>query len=169
MPAGKLAEHFDPQMGRPTKELDSVAGLLFIMEFRNLTHEEAADACMFSIDTAADFQVELRKRTDEYGRVELVPTCVACPAGIAPHRSFFDSWQDQNNILQHPEVCASCPLRQSCPTCYADGWTQWSSGGIFKHPAEGRRLESPSSRQPALTGYKIDENWSGLGFCDALQ
>jgi hypothetical protein len=51
MPAGKLAEHFDPQMGRPTKELYSMAGLLFIMEFRNWTHEEAADAYMFSIDS----------------------------------------------------------------------------------------------------------------------
>ena len=51
MPAGKLAEHFDPQMGRPTKELYSMAGLLFIMEFRNWTHEEAADAYMFNIDS----------------------------------------------------------------------------------------------------------------------
>jgi hypothetical protein len=50
MPAGKLAEHFDPTMGRPTKELYSMAGLLFIMEFRNLTHEEAADAYMFGVD-----------------------------------------------------------------------------------------------------------------------
>ena len=50
MPAGKLAEHFDPAMGRPTKELYSMAGLLFIMEFRNLTHEEAADAYMFAVD-----------------------------------------------------------------------------------------------------------------------
>lgn len=50
MPAGKLAERFDPAMGRPTKELYSMAGLLFIMEFRNLTHEEAADAYMFGVD-----------------------------------------------------------------------------------------------------------------------
>ena len=50
MPAGKLAEHFDPVMGRPTKELYSMAGLLFIMEFRNLNHEEAADAYMFGVD-----------------------------------------------------------------------------------------------------------------------
>ena len=37
-------------MGRPTKDLYSMAGLLFIMEFRNWTHEEAADAYMFNID-----------------------------------------------------------------------------------------------------------------------
>ena len=37
-------------MGRPTKELYSMAGLLFIMEFRDWTHEEAADAYMFNVD-----------------------------------------------------------------------------------------------------------------------
>ena len=50
MPARKLAEHFDPKMGRPTKELYSMAGLLFIMEFRNWSHEEAVDAYMFNVD-----------------------------------------------------------------------------------------------------------------------
>jgi hypothetical protein len=50
LPAGKLAEHFHPDLGRPTKELYSIAGLIFIMEFRNWTHEEAADAYMFNID-----------------------------------------------------------------------------------------------------------------------
>ena len=50
LPAKKLGEHFDPAMGRPTKELYSMAGLLFIMEFRDWTHEEAADAHMFNAD-----------------------------------------------------------------------------------------------------------------------
>ncbi len=30
MPAEELAEHFDPDLGRPTKELYSVAGLIFL-------------------------------------------------------------------------------------------------------------------------------------------
>jgi hypothetical protein len=38
LPAKKLGEHFDPALGRPTKELYSMAGLLFIMEFRDWTH-----------------------------------------------------------------------------------------------------------------------------------
>jgi len=50
MPAQKLAEHFDPTMGRLTKELYSIAGMLFIMEFRNWTHDAAADAYMFNLD-----------------------------------------------------------------------------------------------------------------------
>lgn len=63
MPAGKLAEHFDPQMGRPTKELYSMAGLLFIMEFRNWTHEEAADAYMFNIDTQYALNLQPEKQS----------------------------------------------------------------------------------------------------------
>jgi len=50
MPAEKLAEHFHPEIGRPTKELYSMAGLLFLLEFRNLTHDEAAAAYMFHVD-----------------------------------------------------------------------------------------------------------------------
>jgi hypothetical protein len=50
LPANTLGEHFHPAMGRPTKELYSMAGLLFIMEFRDWTHEEAADAYMFNAD-----------------------------------------------------------------------------------------------------------------------
>jgi len=50
LPVKELGEHFDPIMGRPSTELYSIAGLLLIMEFKNWTVEEAADAYMFSID-----------------------------------------------------------------------------------------------------------------------
>jgi Transposase DDE domain len=50
LPAKALGEHFHPAMGRPTKELYSMAGLLFIMEFRDWTHEQATDAYMFNVD-----------------------------------------------------------------------------------------------------------------------
>ena len=50
LPAKKLADHSHPEMGRPIKERYSMAGLLFIMEFRDWTHEEAADADMFHVD-----------------------------------------------------------------------------------------------------------------------
>jgi hypothetical protein len=50
LPAGKLAQHFHPVIGRPTKERYSMAGLLFLMEFRDLTHEGVADAYMFQVD-----------------------------------------------------------------------------------------------------------------------
>lgn len=40
MPARELAEHFDPCLGCPTKELYGMAGVLFLKEFFNLTTEE---------------------------------------------------------------------------------------------------------------------------------
>lgn len=47
MPVDVLAGKFDPAMGRPTKELYSMAGLLLIKEFKGWTALEAAEAYMF--------------------------------------------------------------------------------------------------------------------------
>lgn len=49
MPVDALAAHFHEVMGRPTKELYSVAGLLLIKEFMNWTNERAADSYMFDV------------------------------------------------------------------------------------------------------------------------
>ena len=50
MPVDTIAGRFHPAMGRPTKELYSMAGLLLIMEFKNWTKEEALDAYRFHLD-----------------------------------------------------------------------------------------------------------------------
>jgi len=50
MPVDTMAGHFDPALGRPTKELYSMAGLLLIMEFKNWTKQEALDAYRFHLD-----------------------------------------------------------------------------------------------------------------------
>jgi hypothetical protein len=50
MPVDTISGHFDPAMGRPTKELYSMAGLLLIMEFMDWTKEEALDAYRFHMD-----------------------------------------------------------------------------------------------------------------------
>lgn len=47
MPADALAEHFDPTMGRPSKELYSMAGLIFLAEYFNWTKDETLDAYCF--------------------------------------------------------------------------------------------------------------------------
>ena len=47
MPVDAVSGHFDPSMGRPTKELYSIAGLLLIKEFMNWTKEQALDAYSF--------------------------------------------------------------------------------------------------------------------------
>jgi Transposase DDE domain len=50
MPVDAIGGHFDSTMGRPTKELYSIAGLLLIKEFRNWTKEEALDAYSLHMD-----------------------------------------------------------------------------------------------------------------------
>ena len=51
MPVKELGKHFDPVIGRPTKELYSMAGLILIMEFEDWTHDDAAEAYMFNVAT----------------------------------------------------------------------------------------------------------------------
>jgi hypothetical protein len=50
MPVETISGHFDPAMGRPTKELYSMAGLLLIKEFMDWTKDEALNAYSFHID-----------------------------------------------------------------------------------------------------------------------
>jgi len=50
MPVETICGHFDPAMGRPTKELYSMAGLLLIKEFMDWTKDEALDAYSFRMD-----------------------------------------------------------------------------------------------------------------------
>lgn len=47
MPVNTISEHFDPSMGRPPKELYSIAGLLLIQEFMDWTKDQALDAYSF--------------------------------------------------------------------------------------------------------------------------
>jgi hypothetical protein len=63
MPAGKLGSHFDPAIGRPTKELYSVAGLLFLQEFQNWTIPQAVEAYLFRTDV--QFALNLEPGSDE--------------------------------------------------------------------------------------------------------
>lgn len=50
MPVDELAHHFSPNWGRPTKELYSMAGLIFLADFFSWTAQEAAEAYIFRTD-----------------------------------------------------------------------------------------------------------------------
>ncbi len=50
MPVNTLGGNYSPDMGRPTKELYSMAGLIFTMEFFNWTKAEALNAYSFHMD-----------------------------------------------------------------------------------------------------------------------
>jgi hypothetical protein len=50
MPVKSVGSSFHPSLGRPSKELYSMAGLLFLKEFMNWTLDEAVAAYMFRMD-----------------------------------------------------------------------------------------------------------------------
>ena len=57
LPAPQLAQQFSEAFGRPTKEIYSMIGLLVIMEFKQWTAVEAAEA--FSFDAGVQFALNL--------------------------------------------------------------------------------------------------------------
>jgi hypothetical protein len=50
MPVDVLGGHFSPNMGRPTRELYSMAGLVLLTEFMDWTKQQALDAYSFHLD-----------------------------------------------------------------------------------------------------------------------
>lgn len=50
MPVNTLGDHYSPDLGRPTKELYSMAGLIFLAEFMDWTKPETLDAYSFRMD-----------------------------------------------------------------------------------------------------------------------
>ena len=50
MPVGELGQHFSDSLGAATKELYSMAGLVFLTDFFGWTAQEAAEAYIFRTD-----------------------------------------------------------------------------------------------------------------------
>jgi Transposase DDE domain len=63
MPARQLGERFAPVFGRPTKELFSVAGLLFLQELNGWTNPRAVEAYLFRTDV--QYALNLEPGVDE--------------------------------------------------------------------------------------------------------
>ena len=58
MPVGELAQHFSRELGAPTKELYSMAGLVFLADFFDWTAQEAAEAYIFRSDVQYALNLE---------------------------------------------------------------------------------------------------------------
>src|SRR5208337_1990988 len=58
LPVAKLSEHFHPSLGTPTKELYSMAGLVFLADFHGWTSQQAIEAYMFHTDVQFALNVE---------------------------------------------------------------------------------------------------------------
>ena len=74
-PAEALGAHFDELLGRPTKELYALAGLLLIAEFKNLTIDAAAEAwsyeasVQYALNLPRDRQYLCPRTLDNYRRL----------------------------------------------------------------------------------------------------
>jgi len=87
MPVDAISGHFDPTMGRPTKELYSVAGLLLIQEFMDWTKDQALDAYSFNMNVHYALNLEpvthdismrtLERYIDLFEKDELAKTIMA--------------------------------------------------------------------------------------------
>src|SRR4051794_23915124 len=58
MPVGELGPHFSDSLGAPTKELYSMAGLVFLADFFGWTAQEAAEAYIFRSDVQYALNLE---------------------------------------------------------------------------------------------------------------
>jgi hypothetical protein len=58
MPVGELARHFSRELGAPTKELYSMAGLVFLADFFGWTAHDAAEAYIFRSDVQYALNLE---------------------------------------------------------------------------------------------------------------
>lgn len=58
MPVDVLGGHFSPKMGRPTRELYSMAGLVLLMECMNWTKQQAVDAYSFHLEVQYALNLE---------------------------------------------------------------------------------------------------------------
>ena len=58
MPVGELAENFSRELGAPTKELYSMAGLVFLADFFGWTAQEAVETYIFRSDVQYALNLE---------------------------------------------------------------------------------------------------------------
>ncbi len=58
MPVAELGSHFSDSMGAPTKELYSMAGLVFFADFFDWTPQEAIEASIFRSDVQYALNLE---------------------------------------------------------------------------------------------------------------
>ena len=63
MPVQAIGQHYHPTLGQPTKELYSIAGLLFLQETFDWTNAEAVEAYLFRTDV--QFALNLEPGVDE--------------------------------------------------------------------------------------------------------
>jgi hypothetical protein len=86
MPVGDLARHFSRELGAPTKELYSMAGLVFLADFHNWTAQEASEAYIF--------------RTDVQYALNLEPCASVCSRTMERYQKLFREDELANKVFE---------------------------------------------------------------------
>ena len=85
MPVGELAENFSRELGAPTKELYSMAGLVFLADFFGWTAQEAVEAYIF--------------RSDVQYALNLEPGVTVCSRTVERYQKLFRDHELATRIL----------------------------------------------------------------------
>ena len=88
MPATQLAQHFHPVLGRPTKELYSVAGLLFLQELHDWNNAHSVEAYIFRTDV--QYALNLQPGTDQM-----------CERTLERYRALFLEDQSARDVMDN--------------------------------------------------------------------
>ena len=140
LPVETLAKEFHETLGRPAKELYSMAGLMFMMEFRNGTAEEAAEAYRFDAGVQYALNLEpalqsMASRTVERHLkvfreedvaalvMERVTAALVRELELNVSKQRLDSTHVFGNMAafgrartyMDAQHCAQCPLQEQCP------------------------------------------------------
>src|SRR5271156_1925768 len=85
MPVGELADNFSRDLGAPTKELYSMAGLVFLADFFGWTAQEAVEAYIF--------------RSDVQYALNLEPGVTVCSRTIERYQKLFRAYELATQIF----------------------------------------------------------------------
>ncbi len=120
MPAQQLGKHFSPNIGRHTKELYSVAGLLFLQEFQNWTIPQAVEAYLFHTDV--QFALNL-----EPGRDEM------CDRTFERYRAFFSKTKARAKSCRTSPIASSICSNSTSPS---NAWIRPTSSATWLRSAD---------------------------------
>jgi len=122
-PAESLGRHFDEELGRPSKDLYALSGLLLVAEFKNWTIDEAAEA--WSLDAGLQFALHLprdrqylcprtldnyRRLLREHGDVQAIFTTVTAALVEALESDIRRQRLDSTHVLSNMAQLARLQL-----------------------------------------------------------
>lgn len=172
LPADTLATHFHEVLGRPTKELYSVAGLLLIKEFMDWTNERAADCYMFdvSVQYALNLQPQQQsmcERTIErYNKLfredELASQIMQRVTAKLVERLELDISKqrlDSTHVQSNMATFGRTRLMGVAIKAFLIQLRRMDESTYSELPEELRKRYEPS-RQQLFGGWKKDDDWT---------